>query len=174
MLGLAIILNSSLVPHYPLPFGGSVTIFGQLPIVIIAYRYGTKWAFHSAVLFGFTQLLFGWGNAAAIAKTFISYLIFILFDYLLAFGVLGLAGMFKNKIKNAPLSLALGSIVASALRFLCHFISGVTIWSAYADERGVLVYSLAYNASYMVPEMILTAIGAFAVAGVLKLQKKNR
>lgn len=174
LLALAIVLNSKFVPNFPLPFGGSVTIFGQLPIVLIAYRYGAKWALPAAILFGFTQLLFGWGNAAAIAQTFGAYLIFILFDYLLAFGSLGLAGIFRNKIKNEPLSLAVGSVFASILRYLCHFISGVTIWQAYADEKGVLLYSITYNGSYMIPEMIITAIGAFGVAGVLKLANKNK
>ena len=87
---------------------------------------------------------------------------------------MGLAGIFRNKIKNEPLSLAVGSVFASILRYLCHFISGVTIWQAYADEKGVLLYSLTYNGSYMIPEMIITAIGAFGVAGVLKLANKNK
>ena len=74
--------------------------------------------------------------------------------------------MFKNKIKrSAVLSLGLNS--ASALRFLCHFISGVTIWSAYADERECLFIPLRTTPHTWCRDDT-HCIGALAVAGVLK------
>ena len=79
----------------------------------------------------------------------------ILLDYLLAFGVLGIAGMWKGR----QLTELLGCCVAIALRYVVLVISGVVVWGSYAPE-GVspLRYSIGYNASYMLPEGILTIV----------------
>jgi thiamine transporter len=103
-------------------------------------------------------------------------------DYVLAFAVLGLGGSFFVKaIKNQPLAIGAGAAAASAMRFVCHFISGVTIWGDYADGwSGVWVYSLCYNGSYMLAECIVTIIGTAALACVLDFRtpsitrKKNK
>ena len=114
------------------------------------------------------QMIFGLENFSYVSGIG-AYLILIFADYIVAFGVLGLGGMFKNKIRNQSVALALGSVVVSLIRFLCHFISGVTIWSSYAEGTSVWAYSLTYNASYMLPELIITAIGAFGIASLFDL-----
>ena len=73
-------------------------------------------------------------------------------DYPLAFGVLGLAAFFKK----SPL---IGVVVALALRFLSHFISGVIFFGMYAPEgMSPIVYSALYNGGYMLPEIIISGI----------------
>ena len=41
LLAMAVLL--SLVQVLKLPFGGSVTLVSMLPVVLIAYMFGTKW-----------------------------------------------------------------------------------------------------------------------------------
>lgn len=166
MLALSTILAEFAV--FKLPYGGSVTLFSQLPMVVISYRYGVKWGAFTGLVMAVIQMLFGLENFTWVSGI-VAYLILIFADYIVAFGVLGLGGMFKNKIKNQAVSLALGSIVVSLVRYVCHFISGVTIWSSYAEGVSVWEYSLTYNGSYMIPELIITAVGAAIVGSVFDL-----
>lgn len=166
MLALSTILAQFAV--FKLPYGGSVTLFSQLPMVIISYRYGVKWGAFTGLVMAVVQMLFGLENFTWVSGL-VAYLVLIFADYVVAFGVLGLGGMFKNKIKNQAVALALGSIVVSIVRYVCHFISGVTIWSSYAEGASVWEYSLTYNGSYMIPELIITAVGAVIVASIFDL-----
>lgn len=170
MLALAVILNE--LTSFSLPFGGSYTLFSQLPIIIIAYRYGIKWGLTTSFLLGFVQLLFGLSYMAFLAKSISAYLIFILADYIVAFGVLGFGGIFRGKIKNQGIAMAVGGIITSIVRYICHVISGVTIWSAYAENTPVLIYSLTYN-SFMLVELIMTAVGAVLISLVLNFKTRD-
>ena len=164
MLALAIVLNQ--FTPIRLPFGGSVTFFAQLPIVIIGYRHSAKWGLLTGFTMGIIEMLFGLANFSYVTGIK-AYLILILADYVIAFSALGLGGIFKSRIKKQALALALGGGVVSVIRFVCHFISGVTIWSGYAEDTPVVIYSLTYNASYMIPELILTVIGALVLGSLL-------
>ena len=171
MLALSTILAEFAVAK--LPFGGSVTIFSQVPMVFISYRYGIKWGAFTGLCMGVIQMLFGMGNFAYVSGV-VAYLILIFADYIIAFGALGFGGMFKNKIKNPVVALGLGGAVVSAIRFVCHFISGVTIWGDYADgAQSVWEYSLTYNAGYMVPELIITVVGCVVLASVFDISSKE-
>lgn len=166
MLALSVALNE-LTP-IQFPFGGSVTFFSQLPILIIGYRYGIRQGLLTGFTMGVVEMLFGLKNFSYVTGIG-SYLILIFADYIIAFSVLGLGAMFKKKIKNQALSLAAAGAVVSVLRFVCHFVSGATIWSGYAEDTPVLIYSLTYNGGYMLPELIMTVVGALAVGSLLDL-----
>ena len=171
MLALSTLLAEFAVVKFP--FGGSVTIFSQVPRVFISYRYGIKWGAFTGLCMGIIQMLFGMGNFAYVSGI-TAYLILVLADYIIAFGALGLGGMFKNKIKNPVVAIALGGGVVSVIRFLCHFISGVTIWGDYADgAEAVWEYSLTYNAGYMMPELIITVVGCVVLASIFDLNSKE-
>ena len=173
MIALATAL--SYVVIFELPMGGSITLFSQVPIIIIGYRYGVKWGAVTGVIHGILQMLLqGLGNFAYV-KGIVAYLILIFADYVLAFGVLGVGGaLFKKAIKNQTAALALGAFVASALRFICHFVSGVTIWGEYADGwQSVWSYSLGYNGSYMLVEAIISVVAVVALSIVFDFNKEN-
>lgn len=173
MLALAVLL--SYVTVFQAPMGGSITAFSQVPIVIIGYRYGFKWGAGTGVIYGVLEMLLqGLGNFAYV-KGFAAYLILILADYVVAFACLGIGGaLFRKVIKNQTLALALGGAVASLLRFVCHFISGVTIWGEYADGwKSVWAYSFGYNGFYMLFEGILTVIGVVVLSLVLDFNSPN-
>ncbi len=167
MLALSTLLAEFAIIN--LPFGGSVTIFSQVPMVFISYRYGIKWGAFTGLCMGVIQMLFGMGNFAYVSGIS-AYLILIFADYIIAFGALGFGGMFKNKIDNPAVALGLGGAVVSVIRFVCHFISGVTIWGDYAEgAQAVWEYSLTYNAGYMLPELIITVVGCVVIASIFDL-----
>ena len=173
MIALAVAL--SYVQIFSLPMGGSVTLFSQVPIIIIGYRYGWKWGCVTGVIYGLLEMLLqGLGNFSYV-KGIGAYLILIFADYVVAFMVLGLGGgLFKKVVSNQSVALGLGALVASALRFLCHFISGVTIWGEYADGwKSVWVYSLGYNGSYMAAEAAISVIGVVLLSLVLDFNKTD-
>lgn len=182
---------SSVLSIYPKfsgfwPSGGSVTVMSMLPIVLIAYLYGTRWGLLAGLTFGLIQLLTGLRGIAGM--DFASTVLVILIDYLAAFTVLGFGGVFRGKFRGAGADLAAGSVLALSLRFLCHFISGALLFGSYAEwffgQEGftfgqtvlqnfsglslTLIYSLCYNISYMLPEIIITAIGAAVIGKVFQ------
>ena len=115
-------------------------------------------------LFGLLQLIFdgayAWGWQS------------MLLDYLLAFTVLGLGGIFRKKIPHQGTALVLGAIVTGGMRYVLHVIAGCTVWAGLSiPDTAALVYSLAYNATYMVPEVAVTAIGAWYLSRAVNLQE---
>lgn len=167
MIALSTILAELAVIKFP--YGGSVTVFSQLPVIIISYRYGMKWGAGTGLAQALIQMIFGLENFSYVSGI-VAYLILLFGDYIIAFTALGLGGMFRNKIKNQALGLTLGSIVVTTVRFICHFITGITIWGDYSNgASSVWIYSLTYNGGYMLPELIITAIGAFAVGSLFDL-----
>lgn len=168
-----------------LPFGGSVTFSSMVPIVLVGYMFGTKWGLGSAFVFAIVQMILG---ASTVSSFFmpgdsqmfwVNAVLVCLIDYILAYTALGFSGIFANKIKSTSGALCLGSIVALALRYLCHIVSGAIFFGAWAEwfftdvaagafgewvlshmSGGMLAlfYSIVYNGLYMIPEIILTAV----------------
>lgn len=171
---IALATGLSYVTIFKLPMGGSITLFSQVPIMIIGYRYGWKWGACTGVIHGILQMLLqGLGNFAYV-KGIGAYLILIFADYVLAFMALGIGGGLFKKLKNQTLALGLGAFVGSLLRFICHFVSGVTIWGEYADGwKAVWIYSLAYNGSYMAAEAVISVIGVVLLSLVLDFNKED-
>ena len=100
----------------------------------------------------------------------------ILLDYIVAFSVLGIAGIFANK---GYAGICAGVALAIVLRFLSHFLSGVVIFKnleqfevfgSVFTNRPVL-YSLAYNGLYMLPELIITTVAAVILFRLPQVKK---
>ena len=158
-IALGVVL-SELIPSITLPFGGSVTLFSMVPVCLIAIAFGTKWGVFSGLVYGVIQLMFGLGNVTyAWGISAVAGIAVLLLDYIVAYGVMGFAGVFKGTVKNPMLAAILGVILALLLRFVCHFITGVTVWREIADTLGAIWYSITYNGAYMLPEIIITPIG---------------
>lgn len=146
--------------------GGSVTLFSMVPICLFGYLAGIKWGLLCGTVYGFIQLLLGLNAFKGVTLPVVIGAIF--FDYVLAYALLGLTGIFKNK-KNHTLYFTLSCEMVTFLRFLCHFLSGVFIWGSVVQNGIVAVsYSFFYNIGYMGPEMIVTAIGGFTLMHLLK------
>ena len=168
MLALSTVLAKLAVFSLPWQFGGSVTLFSQVPVILISYRYGVKWGLTTGLTMSAIQLIFGLENYSFVSGI-PAFLILTFFDYIIAFSALGLGGMFKHKIKNDVLAISLGGAVVTGIRFVCHFISGATIWKDYANGAPVLEYSFKYNGSYMLPELIITIVGLVVISGIFNL-----
>ena len=86
----------------------------------------------------------------------------------MAFTVLGLAGVVAKPFSSPVKGAVAGTVAVTAVRYLCHFLSGILIWGVYAPEgTPVWLYSLLYNGSYMIPEMLITtAMVSFFVKGI--------
>jgi len=170
MLGLATALSMVMLFH--LPAGGSVTVFSMLPVLIIAYRYGFLWGIGVGAIYGLIQMILG-VSALSYATNALAAVCIILFDYIVAFGVLGFGGLFR-KFKSQVAGFSIGVVIACVLRFLCHFLTGVTVWADYSDGMWAVVsYSLVYNGSYMLPEMLITLVVGVAVVSVLDLRSDS-
>ncbi len=164
MIALATIL--SLLKLVDLPYGGSITFASMLPILLIAYRYGTAWGLLTATVHGVMQLVLGTSSLSYVTG-FASVCAVIVLDYILAFALIGLAGLFKD-MKSQRLALVFGSLLACALRYICHVISGATVWAGLSiPTASALSYSFVYNATYMLPEAIVLCIAAFYIGSVL-------
>ena len=156
LLALAVIL--SMIRLFDAPYGGSVTLASMLPIILLSVLYGTKWGILSGIVFSVLTMFSG-GIPAPPVAGFGMYVLVVVLDYILAFGVLGFAGSISRLFSGKPYAVPLASAVVIALRFLCHFLSGILIWSAYAWEGyGAALYSFLYNGSYMLFELIITTI----------------
>ncbi len=162
MVALASVL--SFIRVYKLPWGGSITLLSMLPICLYSVKYGVVNGLGAAFVFslvqfiqGITDGLFGWGLSPMMLVAC------ILFDYILAFTVIGLAGLFRKK---GVAGWIVGTVIALMLRFFFHFLSGVVIWESAGklwkgfETDNTYLYSFLYNGSYMLPEIIFTAIGA--------------
>ena len=171
MIALSTVL--SMVKVIQMPFGGSVTLLSMLPVCFISLYFGVGTGMVTAFAYSLIQLLLDLPAAMSWGMTPTMWVGSILFDYIIAFSVLGLAGLFRKK--GLP-GAGLGVVLVCVLRFISHFISGSIFFAIWMPEEfsSPFVYSLVYNGAYMLPEMIVTAIGAVLVFGAVMRLSKNK
>ena len=193
-------LVSEFIPFLQLRFGGTLTLASMLPIILISYMYGLKWGLGSAAVYAVIQIFMGFKTVAALfTPDSDSYMALwmaicvVLLDYFLAYTSLGLGCIFARK-KGGCLRLVLGGVVAQVICYAFHVLSGFLFYGAWADwfftesaakdlaisgwimehlsGRGLaLLYSLVYNALYMLPEIILTAAVAALIYRIPAVSK---
>ena len=125
LLAVAIVLelvSKMVIPE--MPFGGQVTLVSMLPVVLISYRHGVKWGLVSGFCYALLEMVIGaktvaaafqpgyFGDGAMIGNA----MLMCLLDYVLAFTVLGLGGIFRDKIQNKGTALMCGSLAALGAR----------------------------------------------------------
>lgn len=164
MIALGSVL--SLVKLIDLPYGGSVTVAHMVPVLLIAYRYGPKWGVFSGLTYGLLQMLLGM-KSLSYATSFWAGLAIVLLDYLAAYLFLA-AGSWFRRLHSQPAAITLGALCACALRYICHVITGATVWAGLSiPSSAALTFSVLYNATYMLPETIVTVAVAFYLGSVL-------
>ncbi len=163
MIALATVLSYLRIVKFP--WGGSITVLSMLPIVIFALRYGVAKGLAVSFVYSLMQLgqgilfdgLLGWG----LTPTALISCMFL--DYVGAFSVLCLAGLFGNQKMSGIIG---GTVFAMFLRFAMHYTSGVLIFHSFGElwtgfyTENTWLYSLLYNGAYMLPEIIFTTIGS--------------
>ena len=146
-VAIAIAQVLSFITLFHMPQGGSIKAASLVPLMIFAYRWGGTRGIWAGVVYGVLHFLLGF-------KSSIHYLSIIL-DYLVAYGAIGVCGYFKDNITG----LVSGSIVAIVLRWFASVTSGAVVFASYAPQgQNPWIYSMIYNASYMVPDGILNII----------------
>ena len=210
MLALSAVLAlvSALIPFLHLPMGGGFTVASMLPLVIVSYMYGVKWGLFTSFTYSVIQIAIDlcmgvsgsvlmalfmpesedyMGAAAAVS--------ILVIDYLAAYTLLGLGGLFRGCAKSKTGALVGGVVLALGLRYAAHVLSGYIFYGAWAEwffsQEGwfhgfgawlmarvsgnalALIYSVFYNGLYMIPEIIITAIIAIPVSRVAQVKKMD-
>lgn len=141
-IAIACVLQVLRIYHFPM--GGSVTLGGMVPLLIIAFIYGPEIGMLAGFAYGLLNLFL---------DPYFVHPVQILFDYPLPSLAIGLAGYFRNK----PL---LGTGIAFFVKFICHFISGVVFFGEYAVDYGMSkwLYSVAVNAPMVAADAIICIV----------------
>ena len=202
LLSVAIVLelvSKMFIPE--LPFGGQITLVSMLPVVLISYRHGVRWGLVSGAAYAMIEMAIGaktvtaafqpgyFGEGTLILNAFVMCML----DYLVAFTVLGLGGLFRDRIENRGRALCCGVLVALGCRYVAHVCSGYILFAGWAEwfftQDGFpawgaglvaslspaalgMLYSIVYNGMYMIPEMILTVAAAALMARNSKIVTK--
>ena len=196
LIAIGVVL--SLFTPFHLPFGGGITLASCLPVILISYIYGVKSGLFAGFIYGLLQMVVGINTISAFFLPGDSQMVLwkaitvCLLDYIAAFTVLGLGGIFKSKISNKTLALIFGVVLTLTTRYIIHVISGAiffgswaewfftqdgfykigeTILNTFSGTSLAFVYSVFYNGLYMIPEIIITAVVAPVIYKFLKLSK---
>ncbi len=164
LIAMATVL--SFIKVWNMPWGGSVTLMSMVPITVISFKYGVRRGLFCGFVYSLIQLaigiavdgLLGWGLTAGLLASC------VFLDYIFAFTILGIAGIFAKKGLWGIIS---GSALAVFLRFCSHVLSGVYVfasagklWDGF-ETSNTWLYSIVYNGVYMLPELILTVLGIY-------------
>ena len=202
LLAVAIVLelvSKMFIPE--MPFGGQVTLVSMLPVVLISYRHGVKWGLVAGFTYALLEMALGAKTVAAAFQPgyfgdgimLLNAFVMCALDYLVAFTVLGLGGMFRDRFEKPGTALLAGSAVALFARYLAHIASGYILFAGWAEwfftqegfpawgaalveslspEALGLTYSVVYNAFYMIPELVLTMFASVLLARIPGIVKK--
>ncbi len=146
LVSMAVVLELIFSVFPAMPQGGRVSI-SMLPLIVIAWRRGFTWGIIGGVVYGTINqfvidgIMYHWA----------SYLL----DYLVAFGGVGVVVIMKKLWKDNVIAFEIGIFLAYLVRFISSSTSGVLIFGEYADGN-VYLYSMTYNATYLLPALILT------------------
>lgn len=158
----------SMVKIYEPPLGGGVTLFSMLPIVMISCLFGIKWGLGVSFLYGLIQMGLSFAEVMSWGLTPWVLVAVYAFDYVVPYFLLGFAGIFAKK---GYVGILIGTALVLALRFVCHFCTGVFIFDVWCEWDNVWLYSLCYNGAYMSPELIITTLGAAVLFRIPQTKK---
>lgn len=178
---VALAFGLSFVKLVQFPWGGSITLLSMLPIAVYSIRNGIKDGLLCSFAYSLTQLaqgifmdgLLGWGLTPTML------IACMLLDYVGAFTVIGFAGMFRQKGMKGWIT---GTVIVMIVRYAFHILSGAVIFATVGklwdviDVSNPWLYSMGYNACYMLPELILTTVGAVVLfkTGAVKMILKKQ
>lgn len=168
-ISIALSFALSYAKLFKLPQGGSVTFASLLPLMVYCCMFGTRRGLVVCTIYGVLQ------------DPFIIHPMQFLLDYPLAFGLIGVSGIFMEKgvfKEKKIVAFLLGGIIAVVLRYACHVCSGVFAFADYADldkYGSAIVYSMAYNSFTFVDMALALVAGStlFASKSFTALMQKS-
>lgn len=132
---------------FKMPYGGSVTPFSLLAIVLAGYFFGVKRGVMVGICVGLLNLLF---------NPYVIHPLQLLLDYPIAFGALGIGAIYRNKGKFAIFYTYIVGVIA---RYICAVLSGIIFFGSYAPEGfNAVTWSLFYNMTYLGAEAAITIV----------------
>ena len=137
---------------YQLPNGGAITLGGMVPIFWLSLRRGPVVGTYAGIVFGLVVMVF---------EPVLVSPVQVLLDYPIAFGALGVAGLFR---KWGTIGSVVGVAFGVLGRFIAHFLSGVFFFYMYAGSLDPITYSIVYNGSYLLPDLIISVVLIFALS----------
>lgn len=199
LLGASFVL--SFIKIIKFPFGGSVTLFSMVPVIMAGILYGVKWGTFTSCGYAVLQLIQSIATSESfVLDAFWKTTLMILFDFIFAFAFLGLSGVFIKRDKRAKQRIALrgalGTLLVTLLRYVMHVVSGAILFGTYADwffgneavnklthNLGTWAvstlsgnplawfYSLIYNGFFMIPEIILSVVAVFVLLKIPQIKR---
>jgi len=171
-ISIALSFALSYAKLFKLPQGGSVTFASLLPLMVYCCMFGTRRGLVVCTIYGVLQ---------ALQDPFIIHPMQFLLDYPLAFGLIGVSGIFMEKgvfKEKKIVAFLLGGIIAVVLRYACHVCSGVFAFADYADldkYGSAIVYSMARNSFTFVDMALALVAGStlFASKSFTALMQKS-
>lgn len=128
------------------PWGGSATLLSMFVICLPGYFFGLGAGLMTGIAYGVLQLLI---------DPYVLYPMQLVLDYLLAFGALGLSGLFAG----AKRGLLKGYLAGILGRYVFVSLSGWIFFAEYAWKGWpALPYSLVYNGIYIFAEGAITCV----------------
>lgn len=141
MIACTLVLEQLRIFH--MPQGGSITLGGMVPLLLLAYLEGPVIGMIGGGIYGLLNLL---------QDPFVVHPVQVLFDYPLPYMCMGFAALL-------PEHRILSTVIAFAARFLCHVFSGVVFFASYAPaDMSPLQYSIVFNATYLLPDFLICCL----------------
>ena len=169
LMSIALILNRIELSSF-FHFGGSVTLFSLVPLMVISLKYGYKWGALCGGVYGLLHLITT--NLKFQGLNVVSIMASILLDYIVSYSIIGFVSFFYYRFMNFKFNISISVICVLMLRCIVHIISGILIWSSLKIEKfesflSVMMFSIIYNISYMLPEMLINLLGLNLIKKIL-------
>lgn len=150
-IALYIVLEKmmAIVPLFSMPNGGKLGL-SVLALVLASYHLGLK----KGMLVIIASLL---ARFVLIKPPYFISFPQLFLDYFFAYGVYGLACLFKDR-ELFGLELPIGVIITNILRYLFHSIAGVLYYPSGDNMSAIIKGSLLYNLPYMAATLALTFV----------------
>ena len=174
MIALATAL--SFVKLFEMPLGGSITLCRMLPILLVGYFLGVKWGLATSIVYAAICLLLDLGSISGYGMTPWALVGVVFFDYVISFGGLGLAGIFRSAFHRerelaggrVGLYYLVGMIFAVFIRFVGGVLSGATVFAVWSQWTNPLLYSICYNGAYLLVDLAICLVVAVFLYRPLK------
>lgn len=160
---IALFLILKQVKVFEMPMGGSITAGAMVPLLVFSFRWGGLRGVFVCAVAGIMDFILG--------TKYTFHPVSLLFDYPVAYGLIGLAGFFGKKIAG----MLAGTVIGIFGRFASHVLSGVVVFASYAPEgQSPLLYSILYNGTYLLPECIISFILVTLIIKYARLPEPKR
>ncbi len=141
---------------FSLPYGGSITLGSMVPVMWLSLRRNPRVGFTAGAIFGLLALLI---DVTLLPYSPITNPVQVILEYPIAFGILGLAGVFHRPSVSTAI---IGVGISVLAKFFLHFLAGIVFW-AYTVPQGwnPVAWAAVYNGSFLLAEFIISAILTF-------------